>query len=78
MLISLVSHYQNRILNAVAIVAELIPLAKQLKHEYNGDADLACATSLLRHHLPDDSAVLEWMTSSEGDRTRLLDCAGPH
>jgi type I restriction enzyme R subunit len=62
MLASSVLRYQNRALDAAAVVAELVNLAKRLKHEHERGADLGLREDELAFYdaiRQNDSAVLE-------------------
>jgi type I restriction enzyme, R subunit len=62
MLASSVLRYQNHALDAAAVVAELVELAKQLKHEHERGAELGLCKDELAFYdaiCQNDSAVLE-------------------
>jgi type I restriction enzyme, R subunit len=62
MLASSVLRYQNRALDAAAVVAELVALAKQLKHEHERGAELGLREDEVAFYdaiCQNDSAVLE-------------------
>ena len=62
MLANSVLRYQNHALDAAAVVAELVALAKQLKHEHERGAELGLGEDELAFYdaiCQNDSAVLE-------------------
>lgn len=62
MLANSVLRYQNHALDAAAVVAELVALAKQLKHEYDRGKELGLGTDEIAFYdaiCQNDSAVLE-------------------